>query len=143
MGEELATWVDSVNSVMWPIWQDLGVEFAEATPERLVVRLNRTERTTLPDGYFNGAVLEMLVSVTAGNLPLVPLDGADVATNHAALTTQVNLNFLGNTRDDQVFAEARYLRKGRTQIVVETHVRDRSGKLLVSATTTLVPLTSN
>ncbi len=56
------------------------------------------------------------------------------------LAVQLSANLLRNTSEGTITAEARPLHRGRTLIVVETEVRDATGRRLVVVTTThLVP----
>ena len=55
------------------------------------------------------------------------------------LAINVNANFLGNQREGEIFAEARFVRKGKRVTVVRTRVTGENNRLLAEVTTTHVP----
>ncbi len=55
------------------------------------------------------------------------------------LAINVNANLLGNQREGDIFAEARFVRKGKRVTVVRTRVTGNKGRLLAEVTTTHVP----
>jgi uncharacterized protein (TIGR00369 family) len=55
------------------------------------------------------------------------------------LAINVNANLLGNQRGGDIFAEARFVRKGKRVTVVRTRVTGDNGRLLAEVTTTHVP----
>ena len=55
------------------------------------------------------------------------------------LAINVNANLLGNQREGDIFAEARFVKKGKRVTVVRTRVTGDTGRLLAEVTTTHVP----
>lgn len=55
------------------------------------------------------------------------------------LALTLNANLLGNQRDGELRAEARFVRRGRRASVVRTTVTGTDGKLIVDMTTTHMP----
>ena len=55
------------------------------------------------------------------------------------LAININANLLGNQRDGEIFAEARFVKKGKRVTVVRTRVTGDNGRLLAEVTTTHVP----
>jgi uncharacterized protein (TIGR00369 family) len=56
------------------------------------------------------------------------------------LTFQVDFHQIANTNRGKLVADARIVHRGRTILVVDTHVRDDTGKLIATMTTTqMVP----
>ena len=55
------------------------------------------------------------------------------------LAINVNANLLGNQREGDIFAEARFVRQGKRVTVVRTRVTGDKGRLLAEVTTTHVP----
>jgi uncharacterized protein (TIGR00369 family) len=60
----------------------------------------------------------------------------DGSTEQFPLTIQLSTNFIRNTNQGTVRAEATPLHRGRTTMVVETRVSDAAGQLLMVVTTT-------
>ena len=55
------------------------------------------------------------------------------------LAINLNANLLSNQRGGEIFAEARFVRKGKRVTVVRTRVTGDGGRLLAEVTTTHVP----
>ncbi len=55
------------------------------------------------------------------------------------LAINLNANLLSNQRSGEIFAEARFVRKGKRVTVVRTRVTGDGGRLLAEVTTTHVP----
>ncbi len=55
------------------------------------------------------------------------------------LAINLNANLLSNQRGGEIFAEARFVRKGKRVTVVRTRVTGDDGRLLAEVTTTHVP----
>jgi acyl-coenzyme A thioesterase PaaI-like protein len=55
------------------------------------------------------------------------------------LAINVNANLLGNQREGDILAEARFVRKGKRVTVIRTRVTGDKGRLLAEVTTTHVP----
>ena len=55
------------------------------------------------------------------------------------LAININANLLGNQRGGDIFAEARFVRKGKSVTVIRTRVTGDKGRLLAEVTTTHVP----
>ena len=55
------------------------------------------------------------------------------------LAININANLLGNQRGGDIFAEARFVRKGKRVSVIRTRVTGDKGRLLAEVTTTHVP----
>ena len=59
------------------------------------------------------------------------------------LAINLNANLLSNQRGGEIFAEARFVRKGKRVTVVRTRVTGDGGRLLAEVTTTHVPAAEN
>src|SRR4051795_9990703 len=121
-----------------PLARHLGLELTAAAKEEVVATLaHRPELCTLGDTLHGGAL--MTLADTAGavcaflNLP----DGAAGTT-----TIESKTNLLAAVRDGTVTATATPLKAGRTIIVVETEMRNSSGRLVAKTTQTQAILTA-
>ncbi|HMO53450.1 MAG TPA: hypothetical protein PJ994_03010 [Tepidiformaceae bacterium] len=108
-----------------------GIELVVADPERVVLATSgQTELCRQNTGQWVGEVLEVLASLTAGFLPTRSGDepGTFVAPYGATVRSTYHLRPSNSAR---IEAEARWVRRGRAQAVIETVVRDAEGRELV------------
>ena len=139
MAESYESWISELNEHPTALLRVLRISFVEADADHLVAELVRTDESSLPEGFFNGGVIELLISITAGrfaNLSLAPPGEPQPEGSHGTVTIQENVNFVGNSRASKAIAEARHIRKARAHQVIQTVVHDTDGRLLASATTT-------
>ena len=112
-----------------PFAATLGMELVSATPEEVVGRLPwRPELCTIGGAMHGGALMALADNLggVCAYLNLPP--GARTAT--ISSTT----NFMRAVREGSATATTRPLRVGRTVIVVQSDVRDDSGRLVVQTT---------
>jgi uncharacterized protein (TIGR00369 family) len=93
-----------------------------------------------PFGSVHAGAMMWLADVTAtvlalGNVEIGP-DGKGFP-----LAINLNTNLLGNQREGQIKAEARFVRNGKRVKVVRTRVTGEAGRLLADVTTTHIPAT--
>ena len=125
--EELAT----VWSTM-PFAQTLGSELLEAGPPEVRARLAWDASLCTAGGVLHGGALMSLADSAAAvcaflNLP----EGASGTT-----TVESKTNFMRAVREGSVTALSTPLHKGRRFVVVETELRDDSGRLVAKVTQT-------
>ncbi len=108
-----------------------GVEVALAEPERVILRTpGQTTLCRQNTGQWIGEVLEVLASLASGGLLTEP--GEEPGTFVAPYGATVrSVYFLRPSRSAWVEAEASWVRRGRSQAVIETVVRDADGRELV------------
>lgn len=126
-------WTNLVREVsrLSPFYRAFGIEVAVAEADRVVLRTHgQTELCRQTTGQWVGEVLEVLGSLAAGSLPTSPgpEPGTFVAPYGATVRTIYHLR---PSSSDWVEAEARWVRRGRSQAVIETTVRDSDGRELV------------
>jgi uncharacterized protein (TIGR00369 family) len=114
---------------MMPFAATLGIELDAAAPERVAGRLRWTPNLCTAGGLMHGGALMALADSLGGvcaylNLPA----GGGTAT--ISSTTQM----LRAVRAGEVSGEARPLHVGRSVIVVQTELRDDSGRLVAQVT---------
>ncbi|MEZ4552291.1 MAG: PaaI family thioesterase [Dehalococcoidia bacterium] len=100
--------------------------------------MGRTPFTDL-EGFFSGPGLLAFIEHVGGLLSLYD-EGIDVEAPVRSAMTQINVHFVGNSREDHLLGEARWVRKGRTQSVIEVRVTDSSGRLIAQSTCTHAPV---
>jgi len=116
-----------------PLGRLLGVELADATPDRVVVRLPfRSEITTVGDLVHGGAI-GALVDVTA---TAAAWTAADVARGPRGTTIGLTVNFLGGARARDLMATASVVQRGQSIVVCDVVVEDDAGAAVARALVT-------
>ena len=92
-----------------------------------------------PFGVVQAGAMLWLADVTAS---VLTIGSTKISEDGKGFPLAINLSssFLGNQRNGDIFAEARFVRKGRKIIVVRTQVTGEDEKLLAEITTTHVPV---
>jgi 1,4-dihydroxy-2-naphthoyl-CoA hydrolase len=114
-----------------PFAELLGIEFVEATPDRVVAEMTvRAELCTRPAVMHGGAI--MAFADTLGALC------ASLNLPEGAFTTTIEskTNFFRAVREGEVHGTTTPLHAGRTTIVVQTDLRDDAGKRVAQTTQT-------
>ena len=114
---------------MMPFAKTLGIAIEEASAERVTGRLAWAPELCTTGGLLHGGALMALADSLGGvcaflNLP----EGAGTATISSATS------MLRAVRDGEVTGETRPLHVGRSVIVVQTDLRDSSGRLVAQVT---------
>lgn len=119
-----------------PLAETLGIRSDEYTPERVVLSLGWSESLCTAGGIMHGGVIMALADSAGGACALLNLPDGAVGTS----TIESKTNFIGAVRSGRVTATATPLHRGGTTVVVETDVRDDSGKLVAKVTQTQLVL---
>ena len=109
----------------------LGMEFIEVTPERVLARLNVTEKLMTVGGTVHGGTL-MAFADSIGAAGTV----ANLTEGERTATLESKTNFIAGCRGGVIQAEAKPIHKGKRTHVWETRITDSSGKLLSVTTQT-------
>lgn len=128
-----AEWASLVRELMaLNVWgRAFGHELIVAEPERVVLRTSGVgPLCRQATGQWVGEALEVLSSIAAGTLPTSPGEepGTFLAPYGATVRTIYHIR---PSSSAWVEAEARWVRRGRSQAVIETVVRDAEGRELV------------
>ena len=116
---------------MMPFALRLGIEVDEATAERVAGRLAWAPDLCTTGGLLHGGALMALADTVGGICAFLNLPpGAGTATISSST------NMMRAVREGEVVAETRPLHVGRSVIVVQTDVRDDSGRLVAQVTQT-------
>jgi 1,4-dihydroxy-2-naphthoyl-CoA hydrolase len=91
-----------------------------------------------PFGTVQAGAMLWLADVTA---TVLAIGKTEIGENGKGFPLAVDLHttLLGNQRDGEIRAEARFVRRGKRVIVVRTRVTGNEGRLLAEVTTTHVP----
>jgi uncharacterized protein (TIGR00369 family) len=93
-----------------------------------------------PFGTVHAGAMLWLADVSA---TVLALEKADLGPDGKGFPLAINLNtsLLGNQREGEIRAEARFVRSGKRVTVIRTRVTGAKGRLLAEVTTTHVPAT--
>ncbi len=119
-----------------PLTATLGVRAEKSAAEEVVLSLDWAPGLCTTNGILHGGVIMALADSAGGACALLnlPKDASGTAT------IESKTNFLGAVRSGTVTATATPLHIGGTTMVVETSVRDASGRLVAKVTQTQVVL---
>jgi uncharacterized protein (TIGR00369 family) len=109
----------------------LGIEFVEVTPDRVVARLEVTDKLMTVGGTVHGGTL-MAFADSIGAAGTV----ANLVEGQRTATLESKTNFIAGCRGGIIQAEAKPIHKGKRTHVWETRITDASGKLLSVTTQT-------
>ncbi|HZD73067.1 MAG TPA: PaaI family thioesterase [Actinomycetota bacterium] len=117
---------------LMPFASLLGMELLSSAPEEVRARVAWDPSRCTSGGVLHGGVLMGLADSTGGTCAFLNLpEGAGGTT-----TIESKTNFLRGVREGHVEAVSRPLHVGRTTIVVDTELRDASGRLVARTTQT-------
>lgn len=115
----------------------VGVRLLEVSNEHAIAEMAFTENLRQLTGVFHAGALITLADTTATFACLYWLNGAlNGPQAPFPFTIQLSTNFIRNTGDGTVRAEALPVHRGQTTQVVETRVTDANQRLLIAVTTT-------
>ena len=107
----------------------LGMQFIEATPQRVVAELEIREELCTLGGAVHGGTL-MALADTAGAVGTLAFLEKNPAAGKSTATLESKTNFFAAARAGKVRAESTPLHQGRRTHVWQTRVTDAGGKLL-------------
>jgi uncharacterized protein (TIGR00369 family) len=109
----------------------LGIEFVEVTADRVVARLDVTDKLLTTTGVVHGGTL-MAFADTIGAAGTV----ANLTEGQRTATLESKTNFIAGCKSGVIQAVATPIHKGRRTQVWETRITDEGGKLLSVTTQT-------
>ncbi len=129
---------DGIDSDRETLVQTLGIEFLEASPDRVSARMPVTPRVHQPFGLLHGGASVALAETVASVGAFVSVMDQGLG----AVGLEINANHVKAKRDGVVTAVATPLHKGRTTHVWEVRITDENDQLVCVSRCTLaiVPL---
>jgi uncharacterized protein (TIGR00369 family) len=115
----------------------LGIEFVEATRERVVARLTIRDDLRTVGGPLHGGTLMAFADTIGAVATVLNLPQGAAGTT----TLESKTNFFAAGRDGVVQAEATPLHRGKRTQVWQTRITDASGRMLSLTTQTQMVLT--
>ncbi len=126
---------DVIGGLM-PLTATLGIRSDSYTPEQVVLSMEWAPSLCTAGGLLHGGVIMALADSAGAACALLNLpEGAS-----GTATIESKTNFVGSIRGGRVAATATILHRGGTTVVVETAVRDESGKLVAKVIQTQLVL---
>jgi uncharacterized protein (TIGR00369 family) len=121
-------------------WRHLGIEVEAAADGFVRLRLRaRDDLRNAAGAPLHGGVYSALVDMAVGGALSTLHEAA--AGGVGQTTLELNVSFLAAARGDEVIAEGRILRRGRTIAVGEATITDAAGQLLAVGRATYMILT--
>lgn len=117
---------------MMPFCETLGVRVEAFEPSAVVLTLDWAQRLCTSNGLLHGGVVMALADSAGGACAFLNLPEGASATS----TIESKTNFLAGTTEGAVTATATPLHVGSMTIVIETSVRQASGRLVAKVTQT-------
>ena len=113
--------------------------FIEERNEKCVIsRMPVISGACNPFGTVQAGAMIWMADVTATVLAIGSAELGEKGQGFP-LAINVNANLLGNQREGDIFAEARFVRRGKRVTVIRTRVTGDNDRLLAEVTTTHVP----
>ena len=113
------------------LFAHLGIELVEVTPDRVVARIQVSEKLMTVTGTVHGGTL-MAFADTIGAAGTA----ANLVEGQSTATIESKTNFIGGCRGGTIQAESKPIHKGKRTHVWETRITDEKGKLLSVTTQT-------
>ena len=121
---------------LMPLAETLGIRVGTYTADAVELSLDWSPSLCTAGGILHGGVIMALADSAGGACALLNLP--DDASGTATIESKTN--FLGAVRGGTVTATATPLHRGGTTIVVETEVRNGTGRLIAKVTQTQMVL---
>ena len=110
-------------------WRHLGVEVVDAKPGWVRLRVPvRDELRNAAGAPVHGGVMSALVDMAVGGALSTMHEASAGGVGQSTL--DLNVSFIAGASGDDVFAEGRILRRGRTVAFGEATITDNQGKLV-------------
>jgi uncharacterized protein (TIGR00369 family) len=126
---------DHINSAKRTGNIDFSIEKRSA--DCVISRMPVTSGILNPYGTVQAGAMIWLADVTA---TVLALEGQTIGESGKGfpLAIDIHTNLVGNQRDGEILAEARFVSRGKTVLVIRTRVIGNNDKLLAEVTTTHV-----
>ena len=110
----------------------------ERHEDRVISRMPVIPGACNPFGTVQAGAMIWMADVTATVLAIGNAELGEKGQGFP-LAINVNANLLGNQREGEIYAEARFVRQGNRVTVIRTRVTGDNDRLLAEVTTTHVP----
>ena len=117
---------------------ELEFYIEERHEDCVISRMPVTPGSCNPSGNVQAGAMIWMADVTATVLAIGNAELGEKGQGFP-LAINVNANLLGNQRQGDIYAEARFVRQGKRVTVIRTRVTGDNDRLLAEVTTTHVP----
>jgi 1,4-dihydroxy-2-naphthoyl-CoA hydrolase len=114
---------------------NIDFHIAERSAECVIGRMPVTSGILNPYGTVQAGAMIWLADVTASVLAL-EVQAIEEVGKGFPLAIDIHTNLIGNQRDGEILAVAKFVSKGKTVLVIRTRVIGNKNKLLAEVTTT-------
>lgn len=121
-----------------PLSATLGLRAVQAEPSAVVLEIDCDHRLSTAGGNLHGGALMALADTAGAACAFLNLPAGATGTT----TIESKTNLLAAVRDGTITATATPLKVGRTIIVIETEMRNSSGRLVAKTTQSQAVLTA-
>ncbi|HWK65482.1 MAG TPA: PaaI family thioesterase [Rhizobiaceae bacterium] len=125
-------WIDEVLGKS-PFAVMLGIEVAEAEPDRVLVRLPFRPELATVGAIVHGGAIATLVDIAGAAASGSGIDEDDVT---GGATSQMDVAYLVAADGCDLVAEARVIQRSKSQTVSDVFVRDDTGRLVAKGMVT-------
>ncbi|HET7876569.1 MAG TPA: PaaI family thioesterase [Methylomirabilota bacterium] len=116
-----------------------GTRFVEVSPERAALTLAFKPELTQMTGLFHaGAIIALADEACTALASAHAMSDGQWDPARFPLTVQLSANLIRNIDRGTITAEATPVHKGRTTVVVQSTVKDETGRLLATVTATQI-----
>ncbi len=114
---------------------DISFSIETRSSDCVISRMPISPGMLNPFGTVQAGAIIWLADVTA---TVLAIEGQPIEENGKGfpLAIDIHTNLVGNQRDGDIMAEAKFVSKGKTVLVIRTSVTGNNGKLLAEVTTT-------
>lgn len=110
----------------------IGIKLEEASPGRVVISVERSEKLLQQQGLLHGGLIATLADVSAGLAAITTMpDGRE------GLTVELKISYMRPVVAEKIFATGMVIKSGKTFTFVESEITDGSGKLLAKMSGTM------
>jgi len=119
---------------------DIEFFIEERNEEYVISRMPVSKGILNPFGTVQAGAMIWLADVTAS---VLAISSQEIGSDGKGFPLAIDLHttLIGNQRDGEIKAEARFVRKGRSIIVIRTRITGNEGRLLAELTSTHIPAT--
>ncbi len=119
--------------------EHLGIKLLSAGGGKARAKLKMSPAVTQPTGLFHGGAIVALADTTATSACIAEINpDGDNRPDLFPLTIQISSNFVRNTKEGGLVADAGIIHHGRTTMVVGVRVADERGRLVANVVATLL-----
>jgi uncharacterized protein (TIGR00369 family) len=111
-----------------PYYGHLGIRLVTLEPGFAKLALPFKTDLTHPFGYFHGGAIASLADSAGINAVMTTLNDSE-----SAVTLEMKINFCAPMKDDDVFAQAKVIHRGKRVAISDVEIHNSTGTLVAKA----------